>query len=149
MRSTMDADRVLAVTSPAGDCSGYVIGPRLALTSAHGTPRVGDTVTVTALSDGQPRTGTVIWRGSPGGRDDAALIKIADERWRPRTGSVRWGRLVTNEPSTPGVSWGFPSWLRAGAEAAEAWQPSGTLNPGIGYTRHRYQLSLTVHPPQG
>jgi len=140
----MDADRVLAVTSPAGDCSGYVIGPRLVLTSAHGTPRVGEPVTVTALSDGQPRTGTVIWRGSPGGRDDASLIKIDDERWRPRAGSVRWGRLVTNEPSTPGVSWGFPSWLQA-----EAWQPSGTLNPGSGYTGDRYELSLTAHPPLG
>jgi tetratricopeptide (TPR) repeat protein len=145
----MDADRVLAVTSPAGDCSGYVIGPRLALTSAHGVPRVGDPVTVTALSDGQPRTGTVIWRGSPGGRDDAALIKIDDEQWHPRTGSVRWGRLVTNEPSTPGVGWGFPSWLQVRGKTAEAWQPSGTLNPGSGYAGDRYELSLTAHPPSG
>src|SRR5689334_1997843 len=99
----MDADRVVSVTSSSGACSGYVIGPRLVLTSAHGVPDAGGATTVAGLTDGRPAAATVVWRGTPGGRDDAALVLVEDPRWAPRTGVVRWGRLVTNEPATPGV----------------------------------------------
>jgi NAD(P)-dependent dehydrogenase (short-subunit alcohol dehydrogenase family) len=53
----------------------------------------GAEVRVFSLADLRTRTGTVAWRGTPGGRDDAALVEVADARFAET--AVRWGRIVT------------------------------------------------------
>ena len=87
----MEVTRVVAVQpgdsrdGSAGPGSGYVIAPRLVLTSAHavpdpgtpgsGTPGRGRAVQVLVAADPVAYTGVVVWRGTPGGRDDAALVE--------------------------------------------------------------------------
>ncbi|MFD0886031.1 hypothetical protein ACFQ08_15905, partial [Streptosporangium algeriense] len=83
----MQRQRVVAVTTTSaaasGRGSGYVVGPRLVLTSAHVTGPTGSPVEV--FHPGHPQTyhGHVVWSGTPGGRDDAALVVIDDPAWRP------------------------------------------------------------------
>ncbi len=69
----MNGDRVVAVTGSHGPGSGYLVGPRLVLTSGHVGLAEGRAVTV--FRPGRPGefTGTLVWRGTPGGRGDAAL----------------------------------------------------------------------------
>ncbi|HEX8631569.1 MAG TPA: ATP-binding protein, partial [Catenuloplanes sp.] len=145
----MRANRVVAVESGAGRGSGYVVAPRLVLTSAHVTPAVGQPVTVFAVGTAAAAAGRVVWRGVPGGRDDAALVEVVDDpAWQTREGPApRWGRVVTNRPGIGCAAWGFPQWVQRGDRAAETWQPHGTLNPGNRYVGDRYVLSLVSHPP--
>ncbi|MFD0350990.1 hypothetical protein ACFQ0M_43070 [Kitasatospora aburaviensis] len=61
------------------------------LTSAH---VVCDAETIGVYRPGWPEVfrGRVVWRGTSGGRDDAALVEITDGRWQPPGGAaVRWG----------------------------------------------------------
>ena len=144
----MQPDRVVRVESPAGRGSGYVIAPQLVLTSAHATPGVGMAVTLFTAGAAATATGRVVWRGGPGGRDDAALVKIDDPAWHPPEGTdPRWGRLVTNRPGTACQTWGFPAWVQRPERAAETWQPSGTVNPGNRYVGDRYVMAVTDYPP--
>ncbi|HET8681204.1 MAG TPA: hypothetical protein VFM54_04945 [Micromonosporaceae bacterium] len=144
----MRTSRVVAVRSSTGRGSGYVVAPQLVLTSAHVTSAVGTRVTVFAVGDARTFSGRVVWRGTPDGRDDAALVDVDDPGWVAREGAAcRWGRVITNRPGIPGQAWGFPEWAQREGRAAETWQPSGTLNPGNRYVGDRYVLSLTTHPP--
>ena len=122
----MDARRVVAVQpaggvgESAGPGSGYVVAPRLVLTAAHAAPAVGERVAVFGAGEPAACTGVVAWRGSPGGRDDAALVEVGDPGWRPREGgAVRWGRVVTNRPGIPCEAWGFPALVQREGRAAE------------------------------
>ncbi|MFI1177881.1 tetratricopeptide repeat protein, partial [Streptomyces melanogenes] len=92
-------------------------------------------------------TGTVVWRGVPGGRDDAALLLIEDASWAPLPGAVRWGRLVTHRPQTPCEAWGMPDLVQRPDRAVDTLQPSGTLNPGDRFVGNRYVMNLAQHPP--
>ena len=146
----MEATRVVAVQQPGGSAgpgSGYVIAPRLVLTSAHVVPARGAAVQVLVAADPVTYAGVVVWRGTPGGRDDAALVEVDDPAWRPRRGRVRWGRVVTDRPGTDAQAWGFPAFVQRPGRAAETEQPSGTLNPGDRYVGDRYVLTLTGTPP--
>ncbi|WAU78372.1 tetratricopeptide repeat protein (plasmid) [Streptomyces sp. Qhu-G9] len=125
-----------------------MIAPRLVLTSAHVVPDVDKTVTL--FHPGRPKswTGTVILRGRPGGRDDAALLHIGAADWEPPAGpSVRWGRLVTNRPGTAGEAWGIPDLVQRPGRATDTLQPSGTLNPGDRHVGNRYVMNLDQHAP--
>ncbi|MET7704058.1 tetratricopeptide repeat protein [Streptomyces sp. NPDC005485] len=144
----MEHGRVVAVEGPDGPGSGYVIAGRLVLTSAHGVPGEGQAVTL--FRPGRPERwqGTVVWRGSPSGRDDAALIHLADPAWLPPSGpAVRWGRLVTDRPGTPCEAWGIPELVQRPGRATDTLQPSGTLNPGDRQVGNRYVMNLDHHPP--
>ncbi|MFD7507627.1 DUF3856 domain-containing protein [Streptomyces sp. NPDC059850] len=128
--------------------SGYVIAERLVLTSAHVAPEPGRTVRL--FRPGQEPTwdGTVVWRGTPGGRDDAALVRVDDPAWvgAPRQ-PVRWGRTVTHRPGTPCETWGAAELVQRPGRATDVAQPSGTLNPGERFAGNRYVMSLAQHPP--
>ena len=150
----MDAGRVVAVQpaggggNPARPGSGYVVAPRLVLTAAHAVPAVGERVAVFGAAEPTACTGAVGWRGSPGGRDDAALVEVDDPGWRPReSGAVRWGRVVTSRPGIPCETWGFPALVQRAGRAAETAQPAGTLNPGNRYVGDRYVMSIAGYPP--
>ncbi|MFC0111571.1 tetratricopeptide repeat protein [Kibdelosporangium aridum] len=146
----MDRVRVVGVSGPTVPGSGYLVTAALVLTSAHVVGEAGTEVVV--FRPGHPDTvrGSVVWRGTPGGRDDAALVRleraIVDGGVLPR---VRWGRLVTNRPGTHGQTWGLPDVVQRRDRPAETVQPSGTINPGDRAVGHRYVLSLDQPPPQG
>lgn len=146
----MEAQRVVTVQASGtatGRGSGYVVASRLVLTSAHTTPEVGQRVMLFAAGEAGSVTGMVVWRGTPGGGDDAALVDVDDPAWRPRQGTVGWGRVVTNRPGIACQTWGFPAWVQRPGRAAETWQLSGTLNPGSGYVGDRYVMAITGYPP--
>jgi hypothetical protein len=125
-----------------------VVAPRLVLTTAHVAPAVGERVVVFGAAEPATWTGAVVWRGSPGGRDDAALVEVNDPGWRPReSGTVRWGRVVTNRAGIPCEAWGFPALVQRAGRAAETAQPAGTLNPGNRYVGDRYMMSIAGYPP--
>jgi hypothetical protein len=125
-----------------------VIAPRLVLTSAHVVPDANATVTL--FRPGRPErwSGTVVWRGTPGGRDDAALIHLDTAGWEPLSGPpVRWGRLVTTRPGTECKTWGRPDLVQQAGRATDTLQPSGTLNPGDRQVGNRYVMNLAQHAP--
>ncbi|MGV9267489.1 hypothetical protein ACWDRR_22815 [Kitasatospora sp. NPDC003701] len=76
-----------------GSGSGYAVGGRLVLTSAHVTGPAGTRVKVFHPGAGGDAGGTVVWAGTPGGRDDAGLVLVDDSpHWRPPTAPIVWGR---------------------------------------------------------
>ncbi|MER7624553.1 tetratricopeptide repeat protein [Streptomyces sp. NPDC126503] len=92
--------------------------------------------------------GAVVWCGTPGGRDDAALVEVDDAGWRPPRGTgVRWGRLVTEQPGQPCETWGVPDVAQRPGAAVETAQLAGTVNPGSGYVANRHLMDLGPHPP--
>ncbi len=151
----MDAARVVMVRPPdgvgdgaGGWGSGYVVAPRLVLTSAHVTPGVGARVDVVAAGTAIGCGGVVVWRGRPGERDDAALVEVDDPRWVPPQGRpLRWGRVVTNRPGIECQAWGFPAFMQRPGRAPETAQPSGWLNPGDRYVGDRYVMTLAGQAP--
>ncbi|MFF5637084.1 tetratricopeptide repeat protein [Streptomyces sp. NPDC012825] len=144
----MRRDRLVAVGGPGGPGSGYVIGPRLVLTSAHVTGRRGTPVQVFRPGGDAVSGGTVVWCGTPGGRDDAALVEVDDAGWRPPAGAgVHWGRLVTEQPGQPCTTWGVPDVVQRPGAAVEAAQLAGTVNPGSGFVANRHLMDLGSFPP--
>jgi tetratricopeptide (TPR) repeat protein len=149
----VDDTRVVAVlpadepTDESSLGSGYVLGPELVLTSAHVVPAVGSGVRVFAAGESAPRQATVVWRGEPGGRDDAALVALDDSGWRPRAGAPRSGRIVTNRAGIPCEAWGFPALAQRKGWPPETAQLYGRLNPGSGYFGDRYVMSIAEHAP--
>ncbi|MFJ2033655.1 tetratricopeptide repeat protein [Streptosporangium sp. NPDC087985] len=145
----MQVRRVVGVSRTGGRGSGYVIAPRLVLTSAHVTGPAGTSVQV--FHPGQPGVyaAAVAWAGAAGSRDDAALVVIDDPAWKPpMDGVVRWGRTVTYQPGIQCHSWGLPALAQREGRPAELWQPWGTLNPGDRYVGDRYVMSVHGHPPE-
>ncbi|MFL1379768.1 tetratricopeptide repeat protein [Nocardiopsis protaetiae] len=139
--------RIVHLTHPGGRGSGYVIAPGLVLTSAHVVPDgPGAEVKVFSLADLRTHTGTVAWRGTPDGRDDAALVEVPSARLVETP--IRWGRIVTNVPGTGCQAWGFPDVAQRGGQAIETAQPAGTINPGNRYLGDRYTMDITAHPPR-
>ncbi|MGY1937539.1 P-loop NTPase, partial [Nocardia gipuzkoensis] len=143
----MQWEQVLRVTGVQAG-SGYLIAPRLVLTSAH---VVGDSGTAVRLfRPGAPGaySGTVVWCGHPGGRDDAALVDLTDPAWEPPSmRAVVWGRAVTHQPKIACKTWGVPDFAQHDGAPAELAQPTGTLSPGSGLVGNRYIIELDAHPP--
>ncbi|PBC75728.1 tetratricopeptide repeat protein [Streptomyces sp. TLI_235] len=141
----MDRERLVEVVGEDNRGTGYLIGPRLVLTSAHVVGGVGTTARV--LQPGRrPRyRSTVVWRGDPDGGTDAALVRVEPAVWQGPEGTAEpWGQLATMRPGQPVETWGVP-WAIQDGGTAEAMQLSGTVNPGTGYVRERHFLTLSDH----
>ncbi|MEV0332395.1 tetratricopeptide repeat-containing protein [Nocardia sp. NPDC050717] len=140
-------EQLVGVTGAGGAGSGYLIAPRLVLTSAH---VVGEhTTEVTVIRPGRrgEYTASVAWCGRGDGTTDAALVQIEDPAWEPpRMRPVIWGRIVTHQPGIACRTWGLPDFAQRKGRATDTEQPTGTLNPGDGYG-HRHILHLNEYPP--
>ncbi|SOE07927.1 tetratricopeptide repeat protein [Streptomyces sp. Ag109_G2-15] len=155
----MDRNRVVAVGSSEAQGSGYVVGPELVLTSAHVVGPEGTPVKLFHPGRNLVYRGTVVWRGTPNGRDDAALALIDDPDWRPLAGKAEpWGRLGTWLPQQECQTWGVPKVAElkhppASGDAQgekvtpELKQLSGRINPGSGLVANRYVMDLSQTPP--
>ncbi|MFE9257307.1 tetratricopeptide repeat protein [Streptomyces sp. NPDC006879] len=145
----MDRGRLVAVNGSGGAGSGYEVGPGLVLTSAHVVSTVGAGVEVFRPGGVGSFEGAVVWCGSPGARDDAALVHVGDGAWRPLSGAVtRWGRLVTDRPGLACETWGVPELFQRPGAAVEAAQLEGRMNPGSGFVGNQYVLDLSAQPPR-
>ncbi|MFE7792518.1 tetratricopeptide repeat protein [Streptomyces sp. NPDC057460] len=145
----MNRERVVAVDGPNGQGSGYVISDRLVLASAHVVPAQGGSVGFFRPGRMEQYTAKVVWRGTPGGRDDAALLLIVDPTWHPlKSPAVQWGRLVTSRPGTTCQTVGVPSMIQRTGKPVELWQATGTVNPVTGRVDNRHIVTLAEHPPQ-
>ncbi|GAA4536936.1 tetratricopeptide repeat protein [Amycolatopsis samaneae] len=144
----MEWARVVAVTGPGGPGSGYVVAPRLVLTSAHVVRAPGEPVTVFRPGRAGQFAGRVRWCGTPGGRDDAALVEVDDAAWTPPPGVVAFGHTVTHRTGIPCVTWGSPELVQRAGRPAEVAQVSGTFNAGDRMVGDRYVLNLDPHPPE-
>ncbi|MFD8707039.1 tetratricopeptide repeat protein [Kitasatospora sp. NPDC059648] len=144
----MDEARLVAVTGAGGRGSGYAVGPRLVLTSAHVVARKGARVKVFHPGGNRQFVGESVWCGTPGDIDDAALVVVTDASWRPPSGpDVRWGRLATTRPGQECETWGVPELIQRRGTAVEASQQRGLLNPGTGFVNNHYVMDLRAHPP--
>ncbi|WP_344894761.1 tetratricopeptide repeat protein [Actinomadura meridiana] len=91
---------------------------------------------------------TVVWRGTPGGRNDAALLRVDDTSWQAPAGAgVRWGRTVTHRTEIECTTAGVPEVVQRTGQPVDMLQPSGTFNPGDRYVADRYLVSLTQPAP--
>ncbi|WP_460105015.1 tetratricopeptide repeat protein [Streptomyces sp. YKOK-J1] len=142
----MHRQRVVAVEGARTRGSGYVVGSRLVLTSAHVVPDAAETE-VLRPGDGARYRASVAWRGTPGGRDDAALLSVTDPAWVPPDGAApAWGRLVTDRPGTPCEIAGMPEIIQRSDRPREVWQATGTLNPLTGRIDNRHVVNLREVP---
>ncbi|MFF4223767.1 tetratricopeptide repeat protein [Streptomyces abikoensis] len=143
----MSSDLMVGVDGPEGLGSGYVIAPGLVLTSAHVVPAVGGAVTFFRPGKDGQYAATVAWRGTPGGRDDAALLRFddghPDTEGAPRpVAPVRWGRLVTHRPATGCETWGLPAVVQREHQAMEILHEQGTVNRADRSVNNRYLMRL-------
>lgn len=158
----------MGVTWQGHPGSGYAVGGRLVLTSAHLVTRVGERVEVFQPGGNRTFDGRVVWCGAPDGRDDAALVLVDDDPlWRAPSGPVRWGRLVTDRPGTGCETWGLPdvaqrpvatanapvgNTLRSESssetDSPETEQVRGEVNPGTGMVGNKYVMYLPRDTPQ-
>ncbi|WP_432187698.1 tetratricopeptide repeat protein [Streptomyces sp. Tue6028] len=145
----MDRERVVAVDGTDGQGSGYVISDRLVLTSAHVVPALDGSVEFFQPGRTARYAARVVWRGTPGGRDDAALLLVDDPAWQPLKGpAIRWGRLVTSRPGTTCQTVGVPNMVQRPDRPVELWQTTGTINPVTGRVDNRHVVTIGEHPPQ-
>ncbi|WP_340686379.1 tetratricopeptide repeat protein [Amycolatopsis coloradensis] len=146
----MERERVVAVTGPGGQGSGYVIAPRLVLTSAHVVTTMEASVTVFRPGVSGTVTARPIWCGTPAGRDDAALVFIDDPTWTPLADTpVVWGRTVTYQPGAVCHAWGRPQVVQRDGQPIDTGQVTGSLNPGSRIVADRYLIELDQFPPEG
>ncbi|MCI3277025.1 tetratricopeptide repeat protein [Streptomyces sp. 7R015] len=119
------------------------------LTSAHVVPPQGADVRLFRPGERAQWSASVVWRGAPGDRDDAALLHVADPAWIPPDGSgPGWGRLVTDRPGTPCQTIGVPDVIQRPGRPVELWQATGTVNPSTGRVDNRHVLTLRETPPE-
>ncbi|MFE7097880.1 tetratricopeptide repeat protein, partial [Streptomyces erythrochromogenes] len=145
----MEQRRLAGVGGPGGPGSGYAVGGRLVLTSAHVSGPAGTRVEVFHPGGSGVAGGTVVWCGTSGGRDDSALVLADDDpHWQAPMVPVQWGRLVTDRPGTGCETWGVPDVAQREGRAVEAAQLHGELNPGSGFVGNQYVVDLRQHPPQ-
>ncbi|MER6445513.1 hypothetical protein, partial [Streptomyces venezuelae] len=145
----MEQLRLAGVNGQGGPGSGYAVGGRLVLTSAHVTGPAGTRVTLFHPGGGGTAGGWVVWCGTPAERDDAALVLADDDPlWQAPAAPVLWGRLVTDRPGTDCETWGVPDVAQRVGKAVEAAQLRGELNPGSGFVGNRHVMDLRQHPPQ-
>ncbi|WP_406631447.1 tetratricopeptide repeat protein [Amycolatopsis sp. WGS_07] len=130
--------------------SGYAVASSLVLTSAHVVGPVGTSATVFFLGRQEVHAGVVVWRGTPGGGDDAALVEVDDAvAGRGLSGAVGWGRLVTHRPKVRCECCGVPDLVQRADRAIDVLQLTGSVNPGDRAVGERYVVNLDAHPPSG
>ncbi|MFF8619085.1 hypothetical protein, partial [Streptomyces sp. NPDC015350] len=126
-----------------------MVGGRLVLTSAHVVTRTAARVKVFQPGGTHTWTGEVVWCGTPGGRDDAALVLLDnDPHQQAPAPAVRWGRLVTDRPGTGCETWGLPDVAQQPGTGTEAVQLQGRVNAGSGFVGNRHVIDLLQHPPR-
>ncbi|WP_224756490.1 tetratricopeptide repeat protein [Streptomyces sp. col6] len=118
------------------------------LTSAHVAAGAGERVEVFRPGRDGVCGGRVVWCGTPGGRDDAALVLLDDGPSWSWPGMVHWGRMITDEPGTACRTWGVPDVAQRPGRPVEAVQAEGRINPGSGFVGNQYVMDLLQHPPQ-
>ncbi|MFF2026648.1 hypothetical protein ACFVW2_33250 [Streptomyces sp. NPDC058171] len=151
----MDRDRVVMVGAGAAAGSGYVVGPRLVLTSAHVVGPVGTGVQLLHPGRAPVYRAAVVWSGTPGGSDDAALVQVDDPGWQAPAGRAEpWGRLGTWTPRQPCQTWGVPkvseivsTGVPERPATPELKQLSGWIDPGSGLVHNRLVMALEQTPP--
>ncbi|MGO1025697.1 tetratricopeptide repeat protein [Streptomyces rubiginosohelvolus] len=137
------------MTGPGGPGSGYAVGGRLVLTSAHVVARADELVKVFQPGGAGTLGGRVVWCGTPSGRDDVALVLLDDDpTWQVPKAMVGWGRMVTDRPGTTCQTWGAPDMAQRTGQPVEAAQLKGTINPGTGFAGNQYVMDLLQHPPR-
>ncbi|WP_431682907.1 hypothetical protein [Kitasatospora sp. KL5] len=148
----MDRNRLVALNCEGSTSSGYVIGPRLVLASAHGVGPVGTGLHIIQPGRTAYHRASVVWRGTPEGRDDAALVHVDAPDWRPVAGTAEpWGRMTTTRVGQACETWGIPEVIQTPADESEklppleAMQLSGTINPGSGFVENRHLFALSDH----
>ncbi|MGW5701715.1 P-loop NTPase, partial [Amycolatopsis japonica] len=146
----MEWERIVAVSGPGGQGSGYVIAPQLVLTSGHIVTSIEASVTVFRPGGRSTVTARPVWCGTPAGRDDAALVLINDSAWPslPDTPIV-WGRTVTNQPGVACQAWGRPQIVQRDGRPIDTVQVTGFINPGSRIVADRYLIELDQFPPEG
>jgi hypothetical protein len=134
----MERERLIGVNRAGGPGSGYVLAPRLVLTSAHVVGALGAVAVVFQPGRAGRFVGRVVWCGAPGGRDDVALVEIDDPKWTPMDGAAaQWGTTVTHRPSLRCECWGVPEVMQLPSRPTDTAQLTGTLNPGDGIVSDR------------
>jgi tetratricopeptide (TPR) repeat protein len=129
----VDDRRVIGVDGVTGPGSGFVISRSLLLTSAHVVPGVGREVTFFHPGEEGRYTATVVWRGTPAGMDDAALL-LAETAYQEGKGAsvspapVRWGRLVTHQAEVPCQTVGLPNIVQREEQPRDLYRVTGTVN---------------------
>ncbi|XVS61004.1 tetratricopeptide repeat protein [Actinosynnema sp. CA-299493] len=145
----MEQDQVVKVHG-ARFGSGYLIAPRLVLTSSHLLAPGADVAVSAPASAGGRFAAAVRWDG--GAALDAALVEITDAGWSPPKtlrGHLsrrvqRWGRCVTAGSPVPVAAMGFPRQQRQDDGRAPE-ELAGTVRPrGYGVLE-----VLDAHSPFG
>ncbi|WP_344530909.1 tetratricopeptide repeat protein [Streptomyces albiaxialis] len=120
------------------------------LTSAHPVPAPGGCVTVYQPGRSETYEAEVRWRGTPGSRDDAALLCLTDPQ-HPLPGvssdPARWGRLVTRAPDVPCRTGGVPDVVQRRERPVDTFTPAGLLTAGDRHVGNRYVMRVDL-PPQ-
>ncbi|MFI0896483.1 tetratricopeptide repeat protein [Streptomyces sp. NPDC020983] len=149
----MDSDLVMDVYVATGGHtgrrgSGYLIAPGLVLTSAHVVPERGAAVAVSRVRSARGKAGqypaTVLWRGTPHERDDAALLGVGAAGARPPwpVPPVRWGRLVTHRSGTACATTGLPWFVQTEHGAPDLLRHDGTVNRTDRSANNRHLMRL-------
>ena len=129
--------------------SGTLVGDRLVLTAGHVVESgdggaMAERVKVLLPALGGQISGWPVWSGLPAGLD-AALVELdAVPSGLSRRRAVRWGRLTGQRPGVAASAMGFPRSLREDDGQRVADQPSGRVNPGVGFG---FRYDLLVDPP--
>ncbi|MFE7439346.1 tetratricopeptide repeat protein [Streptomyces chartreusis] len=135
--------RRVALVEAAGQGSGYVLSSRLVLTAAHVLGALDHATVRTPQS--APVRCEVIWANSDGPYDAALLL--ADDDLVPNLDPVRWGTLVTSDPSEVSVL-GFSALAgREGRVGSGVFR--GSADPLEAVETDRYVLDMAGNPPLG
>ncbi|MER5200836.1 tetratricopeptide repeat protein [Streptomyces sp. NPDC002755] len=127
----------------AGQGSGYALGPRLVLTAGHVLGALDHAAVRTPR--GVPVRCEVVWARSDGPYDAALLL--ADDDLVPDPDPVRWGTLVTSDPSEVSIL-GFSALAgREGRVGSGVFR--GSADPLEAVETDRYVLDLAGNPPLG
>lgn len=139
----MEERQRVALVEAAGQGSGYVLGPRLVLTAGHVLGALDHAAVRTPR--GVPVRCKVVWARSDGPYDAALLL--ADDDLVPDPDPVRWGTLVTSDPSEVTVL-GFSALAgREGRVGSGVFR--GSADPLEAVETDRYVLDMTGNPPLG
>lgn len=139
----MEERRRVALVEAAGQGSGYVLGPRLVLTAGHVLGALDHAAVRTP--GGAPVRCEVVWARSDAPYDAALLL--ADDDLVPDPDPVRWGTLVTSDPSEVTVL-GFSALAgREGRVGSGVFR--GSADPLEAVETDRYVLDMTGNPPLG
>ncbi|OPC77013.1 hypothetical protein B4N89_41265 [Embleya scabrispora] len=140
--------RVAAVFG-TGQGSGYLLSPRLILTSAHVVG--GTTADAIAIGGAGEVSCDVVWRRKDAQCDAALLMARADllpdNAPDVFAAPLRWGEFTTLRPWDDGQTIGFPQVQRGDRNQLDTEHVTGRIKPGSSLLRGRYVLEATGTAP--